>query len=137
MTPEETIARIRDAMSARGVTAEALAKELGVHASTLGRWLGGSQPRNSAKLGQALEFLGETPGKASAVPYQELDAARMRAMIEDHDLTVTAMADKLGVHRITLSRWLSGAKRLPRPQISFAMDLLGETPSSFEARVPA
>ncbi len=137
MNPGEAAARVRAAMCARGVTAEALAKQLGVHASTLGRWLRGSQPRNSAKLTQALKLLGETPDKTSAVPLDQLDAARMRAMMGAHDLSVAAMADQLGVHRITLSRWLSGRTRLPPEQVARAMTLLGETPRRFKARVRA
>lgn len=114
--------RLQQAMDAKGVSIAQAAEAIGAGLSTAYRWLEGSRPqgRTASALADFLQVRkvwlldGEgvmQPTDAKAELPNESVQDRLRIAIAVANIPKTHLAEKLGVHPVTMSRWLKN--RMP------------------------
>lgn len=109
--------KIREEMSRRGVNAEKVAEEVGVHASSIYHALSG-KPMRSSTLGLLVGWIQGTgdPGtpvtrpKSRGVALSGAEITQLRALLRREKLTHPKAAKEAGVALSTLDRALAGSR---------------------------
>jgi transcriptional regulator with XRE-family HTH domain len=114
--------RLRRHREEQGWSQLEMARRLGVSLSVVGRWEAGRCRPKGGYLAKVTTMLA---GEQSAAPASVTVGERLRATRTLQNLSLQAMADRLGVGLATLSRWESGEREPAGKHLARVTDLLG------------